>query len=71
MKTFFKKMENNFSVESINIENALFPYKTAISGAIVKTNRTVSTKWTYHEEWSFTSNYIIFLKMLFQFKNLL
>ena len=30
-----------------------------------------STKWTYHKELSFASNYFIFLKILFQFKNLL
>ena len=30
-KTFFKKLENYFLVESIKIENASFPYKTAIS----------------------------------------
>ena len=31
----------------------------------------VSTEWTYHKERSFASNYFIFLKILFQFKNLL
>ena len=31
----------------------------------------VATKWAYHSEPSFTSNYFIFLKVLFQFKNLL
>ena len=30
----------------------------------VKTNRTVSTKWTYHKERSFASSYFIFLKIL-------
>ena len=30
-----------------------------------------NTKWTYHKEWSFPRNYFIFLKILFQFKNLL
>ena len=43
-KTFFKKLEYSFSVESTKIENASFPYKTAISEANVKTNRMVSTK---------------------------
>ena len=32
-KTFFKKLEYGFLVESIKIENASFPYKTAISEA--------------------------------------
>ena len=37
--TFFKKLNNYFLVESTKIENASFPYKTAISEANVKTNR--------------------------------
>ena len=48
-----------------------FPYKTAISEANVKTNRKVTTKLAYHRERSFASNYFIFLKVFFQFKNLL
>ena len=55
-KTFFKKLEHRFLVESIKIENASFPDKTAISEANVKTNRMVSTKWTYNKE-----NYFIYL----------
>ena len=43
MKTFFKKLEYRFLVESTKIENASFPHKTAISDANVKTNRIVST----------------------------
>ena len=31
----------------------------------------VTTKWVYHRELSFASNNFIFLKILFQFKNLL
>ena len=50
--------------ESTKIENALFSYKTAISEANVKTNRIVSTKWTYHKERSFASECFIFLKIL-------
>ena len=70
-ENFFQKLEYCFLVERIKIEKASFPYKTAISEANVKTNRMVSTKWTYHKERSFASNYFIFLKILFQFKNLL
>ena len=55
-KTFFKKLEYRILVESTKIENASFPYKTAISEANVKTNSMVSTKWTYHKERSFTNN---------------
>ena len=71
MKTFFKKLGYRFLVECTKIENTSFPYKTAISEANVKTNRMASTKWTYHNEWSFARNYFIFLKILFQFKNVL
>ena len=46
-KTFFQKLEGGFLVESTKIENASFPYKTAIPDVSVKTNRMVSTKWTY------------------------
>ena len=62
-KIFFKKLECCFLVESTKIENGSLPYKTAISEANVKTNRMVSTKWTYHKERSFASNYFIFLKI--------
>ena len=44
MKTFFKKLEYSFLVESTKIEDASFPYKTTISEAHVKTNRTVCAK---------------------------
>ena len=67
----FKTLEHGFFVGSTKIENASFPYKTAISEPNVKTNRMASAKWTYHKERGFASNCFIFLKILFQFKNLL
>ena len=70
-KTFFKILEYHFLVESTKIENASFPYKTALLEVNAKTIRIVSTKWAYQNEWSFAINYFIFLKTLFQFKNLL
>ena len=70
MKTFFKKLEYRFLVESSSSENASFPYKAAISEANLKTKRMVSTKWSYHIEWRFASNYFNLLKIVFQFKNL-
>ena len=70
-KTFFKKLEYHFLVESTKIENASFPYGTTISEGNIKTNRMVSAKWTYHKEWIFASNYFMLLKILFQFKNFL
>ena len=69
-KNLFLKLDYRFLVVSTKMENVSFPYKTPISEASVKTNRMVSTKWIYHKELSFTSNYFIFLKILFQFKNL-
>ena len=52
----FQKTGIPFLVEKIKIENASFPYKTAKSEANVKTNRTVTIKWTYHKERSFAGN---------------
>ena len=69
-KTKSKKLEYRFSIESTKIENASFPYKTAISETNVKTNRMLTTKSTYHKKRSFASNYFFFFKILFQFKNL-
>ena len=68
-KTFFKKLKYRFLVESTKIENALFSYKSAISEANVKTNRMVSTKWTYHKERIF-ANYFVFWKFNFSFRTL-
>ena len=63
-KTFFKKLEHRFLVESTKIENASFPYQTATSEANVETNRMVSTKWTYHKERSFASTTYFFQNFL-------
>ena len=63
--TFLRK--TGVSVESTKIEIASLPYKTVLSKANVKTNRMGSTKWTYHRERSFGSNYFIFLKNLLIF----
>ena len=58
----FLKSENLFqkwgTVFSAKTENATFSYKTALSGANIKTIRMRSKKWTYHKERSFASNYI-------------
>ena len=53
-------MEYRFLVESTNIENVSIAYKTVMSEANAKANRMVTTKWTYHKERSFASNYFIF-----------
>ena len=46
----FKKLEYRFLIETTKIENTLFPFKTSLSEANVKTNRMATTKWTYHKE---------------------
>ena len=55
MKTYFKKLENYFSVESTKIENTSLSCKAAISEANAKTNRMVSPKLTYQKGRSFAS----------------
>ena len=58
-------------IENTKIENGSFPCKTAMSEANGKANRMGSTKWTYHKERSFASNYLLFLNNFFQLKKLL
>ena len=63
-KTFLKRQDYCFLVESIKIEIATFPYKITLSEHNVKTielgvNRT---------ERSFASNYFIFWKFCFSLK---
>ena len=43
-----------FSVETTKIENTSFPFKTALSGANIETNRMATTKETYifRKRWS-------------------
>ena len=67
MKIFFEKLQERFLAESTKIEKQSFPYKTAISEANVKTNRMVTTNWTYHTERGFASN-SIFWKFRFILK---
>ena len=64
METFIKKLEYIFLVETTKTENTSFLFKTALSEANVKTNRMATTKWTYHKDWRFASNYFIFWKNL-------
>ena len=60
-------MEYRFLFESTKIEKASFLWKTTISEAKLETNRMVNTKWTYHEERGFASNYFIFLENFVSF----
>ena len=66
-ENLFQKTGVPFLVEATKIEITPFLLKTALSEANVKTNRMATTKWTYHKEWSFASNNLIFLEDLFQF----
>ena len=70
-KTFFQNTGVPFFSWKYKIENAPLPFKTAMWEANFKTNRMATTKLAYHNKWSFASNCFIFLKILFQFKNLL
>ena len=49
-KTFFKKPEYGFLVESNKIEKASFSNKNSIPKANIKTNKMVRAKPTYHKE---------------------
>ena len=60
---FFEKLEYRFLVESTTMENLIFPYKTVLSEANVKTNWMETTEWNYHKEQGFATNYFIFLKI--------
>ena len=70
-KLFQKKLEESLLVQATKIEIPQFPFKTALLEANGKTNRMATTKWTHYKEWSFASNYLIFLENLFLFWNLL
>ena len=70
-ETFVKKLEYRFVVEITMIESITDLYKTALLEANVKINRMETTKWTYHKEYNFASSFFVFLKILFQYVNLL
>ena len=59
-ENLFQKTGVPFLVETTNTEDTSLPFKTTLSEFNVKTNRMATTKWTYHKEWSFASNYFIF-----------
>ena len=64
-KTYFKKLEYRFLVETTKIENTSFLFKTALSETNVKTNRMTTTKWTYHKEWRFCQKLLYFFGKIF------
>ena len=71
-KNRFQKSGAAFLVENTSIQSCIISIQSChTSEANVKTNEIVNTKCTYHKERSFASHYFVFLKILFQFKNLL
>ena len=66
-KTFFEKQENRFLVETTEIENTSFSFKTALSEGNVKTNRMATTKWTYHKSGVLPATALFFRKIYFSF----
>ena len=62
MKTFFKKLEYHFLVETTKIENTSFPFKTDLSEANVKTKRMAAKS-------PFTKSGVLPLTTLFFWKN--
>ena len=67
-KTFFKKLEYRFLVETTEIESTSFPFKTAPSETNVKTNRTATTKWAYRKEWGLPVSLLFFWKIFSSFR---
>ena len=67
-KTFFEKLEQLFLVQSLKIKNATFLYNAALSEPNVKIKRMGSTKWTWHKERSFVSNYLVSLRICFSLR---
>ena len=59
-KPFLILLEYHFLVESSEIENATFSYKTSLSKSYVKIIRMGSAKWTNHKERSFVTNCFFF-----------
>ena len=52
-----------FLVQSSTSESAIFSYKTALSKSNFKKNWMESAKWNYHKEWTFVTDYFIFLEI--------
>ena len=55
-ENLFQKIWVLFFSWNHKIENTSCPFKTVLSEANLKTNRMVTTKWTYHKEWSFATS---------------
>ena len=66
-KNFFEKLEYHFLVKTTKIESTSFPFKTALPEANVKTNRMVTTKWTYPKSEVLPVTTLFSLENLFQF----
>ena len=67
-KTFFKKLEYHFLVETTKIENTSFPLKTARSETNVKTNRMRLQNGPITKSGVFPVNTLFFWKICFSFR---
>ena len=70
-ENLFQKTRVPFLVKSTKIESASFPYKTLMSEDKDNDKYNIEYKMDLSQEQSLASNYLIFVKTLFQFKNLL
>ena len=70
-KTFFKKLEYRFLVESTKFESTSFSYKTAISEASVKTNKCWVQNGPITKNGVLPVTTLFFWKNFFSLKNLL
>ena len=62
-ESFLKKLEHGFLVQGTMDETATLPCKTALLKTDVKANWIEHTKWTYDKEWTFTTDYFIFIEI--------
>ena len=65
-KTFFKKLENRFLVETTEIENIISTSKLLCQKPMLRQLECQLQNGPI-TEWSFASNYVIFLEIFFQF----
>ena len=70
-ETFFKKLEFVFQLKALRLKTHHFHTKLPYQKPILRQIKWWLKKWTHHKEGSFASNYFNFLKILFQFKNLI
>ena len=68
---FFRKIECRLQLKLLRLKTQRFHTKLLCQEAILRQNRTERIKWIFLKERSFSGNYFILFKILFQFKNFL